>query len=367
MIRGMKTSVMLGAAVMWLWLGVTSCHDDADGDGQTTAVAPDSATPFQMMVVFAPGQLGDKGYADNVMEGINRLGRSDTASETDSMNVGFIATYDQEDLVAAVSDWAATPADPFHHGDYQRRLLVLTEPYLVSLLYYIAPVLRPADEVLVLKVNEDDVQMVAERYGLGARIHGLNISAAASARNYCAFMRQSIEYRRTWGEEVPLDTLAFFRLYDSQTMVYRDSIYETLHDEFGSTSTIVNVSLSDEVGAGIYSVEYGVNVIEAAFNIANVMKKRQEESGTSFAFVDLGAGNAGWDYFLLGKYVRFQTLMLDAQDAVDYGRFCIQRQFGEALLKWSKDWMRTPVGDMPRQTSHCNGQYCDDNFSFISE
>ncbi|MBQ7179753.1 MAG: hypothetical protein IJR87_00510 [Bacteroidaceae bacterium] len=365
--ENVRYKLLIAVVMLGLCWSVTSCRDEEDEP--VPVVTPDEDAPLQMMVVFAPGQLGDNGYADNVMAGINRLSQTYADGEPDSINVGFIATYDMDDLATAMKDWAATPTAPFHHNDFERRILVLTEPFLADMLHDTAPLLRPEDEVLLLKANEEDVEAVAERYGLSGRVHGLNISAAASARNYCSFMRLAVENMKQYGEDISLDSLCFFRLYDTQTVTYRDSIFETLQEEFGSTSTIITTSISDKVGAGIYSVEYGTNVIESAFNIANEMQRRYNESGTYFAFVDLGSGNAGWDYFLLGISIlnSFSTLMLDVPEAIALGRFSIQRQFGEALLKWSSDWARTPTGGMPRQVTYCNRQYCDDDFSIIFE
>lgn len=359
--------MLIAAVLLCIGWSVASCSDDAPAPIAT--VTPGENAPYQMMVVFAPGQLGDNGYADNIMAGINRLAQAQSDSAAHALDIGFLATYDMDDLATAVSDWAAAPASPLYPADFERRLLVLTEPYLATMLQDIAPLLRPADEVLLLKVNQDDVEAVAERYSLGSRVHGLNISAAASARNYCTLMRRIVESRRKYGEEIRLDTLAFFRLYDTQTMTYHDSIYETLQEEFGTTSNIVTTSVGSQVDADIYSVEQGSSLIEWAFNMANAMQRRYKAGGAAFAFVDLGAGNAGWDYFLLGANLSecYDILMLDVPEALELGRFRIQRQFGEALLQWSSDWARTPVAEMPLQVTHCNRQYCDDDFSFMFE
>lgn len=359
----------MAVVLLGLCWNAMSCRDDADEPVPVPAPTPDKGATHQMMVVFAPGQLGDNGYADNIMSGINRLNQTDTDSEEDSLNVGFMATYDMDDLETALKDWATTPAVPFYHGEFQRRLLVLTEPYLAPLLRNTAPLLRPEDEVLLLKVNEEDVETIAEQYGLGSRVHGLNISAATSARNYCALMRSIVENLRKYGEEILLDTIAYFRLYDTQKVTYRDSIYETLQEEFGTTSNIITTSVGSQANTDIYSVEQGSSLIEWAFNMANAMQRRYKAGGAAFAFVDLGAGNAGWDYFLLGisSLDCYDILMLDVPEALDLGRFRIQRQFGEALLRWSSDWARTPVAEMPLQVTHCNRQYCDDDFSFMFE
>jgi hypothetical protein len=59
----------LGIALMCsLSLCVTSCKDD---DDKSAPAQPKSRV--QVTTVFAPGQLGDMGYADRVVEGLSTL------------------------------------------------------------------------------------------------------------------------------------------------------------------------------------------------------------------------------------------------------------------------------------------------------
>ena len=103
----------------------------------------------------APGELGDGGYADDVLEGLNQLKRMDDEREEkdkDAVDVDFISRYDAEDTRNAVTQWAGQKANPFHDGDYSRRLLVISDPTMIPLLGVIKDDLRPTDEVLLLKV-----------------------------------------------------------------------------------------------------------------------------------------------------------------------------------------------------------------------
>ena len=85
--------------------------------------------------------------------------------------------------------------------------------------------------------------------------------------------------------------------------------------------------------------------------------------------VDLGAGNTGWDYYLLSQAYGIsplKTLMLDAQQATRLDRFYINRNFGMALKEWVQEWMSKPTGTMAPQVSHDDDYYYEDNIFEIT-
>ena len=52
-------------------LVLTSCSKSDEDDQQPTPdVQPAKGATLQVMVAFAPGQLGDQGFADNVMKSV---------------------------------------------------------------------------------------------------------------------------------------------------------------------------------------------------------------------------------------------------------------------------------------------------------
>ena len=324
----------------------------------------DDGAPIEIMVVFAPGQLGDRGYADDVMDGINSLDIFDDITETDTLDIRFLTPLNVEEARSAIVEWAESPSHPFSPGEYERRLLVLTEPFMAGLLSDVKDKLRPADEVLLLKLEEEDIAQIANQFGLGNRVHGLNISAATPAVKFCQYMRfaDTDDDPHTNHLFVP-----FLRLYDNKQYPYRDGIVETVEKEMGDGTQLLLYNLSDQEGEGIYTEGSTQTIIEAAFEWASMVKASAESSGCPYVIVDLGAGNAGWDYFLLGESGIWDgcvTLMLDSISntlSLAMKRFYIKRHFGMALMYWVYDWWDKPVGEMDRQVTHTDSFWYEDN------
>ena len=322
---------------------------------------PEKGAPVEIMVVFAPGQLGDQGYADSVMEGVNSLDHFDDITQTDSLDIRFMAPYNSKDAAESITEWAGNPSRPFSSGEYDRRLLVLTEPFMAGFLSSIADKLRPTDEVLMLKLEEDDIAQISKQFSLGSRVHGLNISARASVKKYCEFIRivESSEYN----PHVNHFSIPMLRLFPNSEYPYRDGVEETLREELGEETDLMVFSLSDSQGEGIYSADNSQTVVEAAYEWASMIDLTATQSHCPFAIVDLGAGNAGWDYFLLGQtaFGNVMSLMIDAKDSFGATRFCVYRQFGMALMYWVYDWLAKPVGAMDVQTTHTDSFWYEDN------
>lgn len=366
--------ILLAALACVLGFVVTSCTDDDDKPEPEPAEVKKGA-PYEVMVAFAPGQLGDQGYADNVLEGVNLLSRfTEVVQDTlyAQFNVRFISPYDMDDLRESLEVWAGNTANPFVDDSYQRRLLVLTEPYMVNYLDSVNTLLRPSDEILVMKVNGDDVQQAANRYGLGSRIHGLNISAAPSIRRFCKMMKTMTRQAAENGTNTNYGNLPFYRLFDEKTMVYRDSIQETLVEELGSDATILSFVLSSEEDQGIVVTESAYTVYQMAYVWADAWQKFYEFSGFAFAIVDLGSGNAGWDYWLMGrkKYDdTYYTLIIDGEESPLLYRYYVQRHFDYALMNWVSTWVSKPAASMPPFMSYDKmkyenvefSEYCEDN------
>ena len=343
------------------------------GDDEPQAVVAPKPPLHEVMVVFAPGQLGDLGYADNVMTGVNQLlsSTTDEGSSNDSLEVRFISPWNLSSMEEDINHWAETAESLFDNITYSRRLLVLTEPFMTSMLATVGYKLRPTDEVLLLKAGEEDVRQAAETYSLDGRLHGLNISAANSARRYCQYIEQFIRFNQLYNDSiVSRDNMAYYRLYDSSYSVYRDSVYETLQETFGSSTHFILKTLSDKQGEGIFSIEFQNSIIDAAYFLASLQQSMFEEIHAGFTIIDLGAGNAGWDYWLLSRNsaddVGFQTLVVDGQESLLHNRCCITRSFGDALADWCMAWKSSEAGSMPLSITHTGGDYCTDNIPDLS-
>lgn len=363
--------LMSGLAVMTV-LMTGACSGDKPLEPE-----PRLGAEYQITVVFAPGQLGDKGYADNVMLGVGLLNdyvgkdmRDSTRMvDTDSCNVQFISTFDTDDTRKVLKSWAINPVNPFYEGEYKRRLLVLTEFFMIEWLDDIKDYLRPDDEVLLLKVNETDVQQTALKYGLVGRLHGLNISAASSIRKYCSYMNWSIEALSDFYNTFNIRVIPYYRLYDTDAVTYRDSVYETLAQELGDTTEIRFNSILRKTDTSTYSVLLGSNVIQTAYQFAQRMYQDFNENGYYFAITDLGSGKSGWNYYVFGQNgtLMYEMLMLDTDEVVTMGNCYVFRRWDEALYRWGKEWMLNPAGCMPRMKLYTNGEMCEDNIPDVEE
>ena len=351
----MKRHLLIALSFLML---CAACHRD-DEDLQP---ATEKNPPCQVMVVFALGQLGDRGYADNVMEGVNLLSSQSNGNEKDDeqINVSFIASSEERIL-----HWVEHAESPFVEDTCSRRLLVLTEPYMAYEYHEALSCLRPTDEVLLLKVNDDDVKAAAEKLGLGERLHGLNISAAYSTRRYCRYIEKIIrDAKELEGKILTTDPIIYYRLYDSTYVAYRDSVFETLKEKLDASTRINLASVSDEFGAGVYTPGFEHTVIESAYLLGGFQQLFYEERGNAFAIIDLGSGNAGWDYSLLynaSEGGSFHTLVIDGSPVPLPRRTYIKRFFSTALVNWCNEWVNRPVGDMPPMTTHWGEDYCQDN------
>ena len=73
----MKTKICL----ITLLAAVLFVGCKSDDDEPTPSKPTETTHRVQIMTVFAPGQLGDLGYADRVMRGVSTLKKSDSDDE----------------------------------------------------------------------------------------------------------------------------------------------------------------------------------------------------------------------------------------------------------------------------------------------
>jgi len=342
---------------------VLSCTPDNVEEALPTEPVEKGA-PFQMTVVFSPGQLGDKGYADNVMMGIGKLDNLNEETGRDTLDVRFVSTFNSFDSRDVLKSWAQTPTNPFYYSSYGRRLLVLTEYYMIEWLNDIKDFLRPEDEVLLLKVNSDDVSQAAATYGLGNRIHGLNISAAEPIRRYCAYMKWAVEIQSYFGLIDNIDVLPVYRLYDENMVTYRDSIAETITEELDTLTEIRTRSIMEKGDDAEFSVLYSSYLLQWSYQFAQDMHQLYDEQGYAFSIIDMGTGNAGWNYYTMGQqevFSFYETLVLDADETMTTNNRIISRHFDEALNTWVREWMAQPTAAMPQIREYTGGALCYDN------
>ena len=360
----------------------TGCSKDDDDNGTPGQETATGAT-MSVTVVFAPGQLGDMGFADNVLEGVYRLKVLDHQAQPDTIDVNYLAGADLDAAKEMVEDWFDDAYNIYTAKPYERRLLVLTEPFMVDWMEPLKERFLDIDEVLVLKMNQDDVAKAAARLGLGSRLHGLNISAASSARRYCQYIRETIEEAEEnhqaeieSGEASdddpdykPLncDNMCYFRLYEPDKVALRDSVYEVLKEELGGRTEIVFNFMATTVGDGIYTGEEQNSIRQEAYKYGQLLSDLYTEERSRFHFADLGSAAQGLGYYFMGRQSDVDVLSLDTQLA---SQWWVRRDFGTALFNWTAQWMRSDaIATMPASQvfGGWNSNYVTDNIQLLEE
>ena len=337
----------------------TGCKSDDD----------DKATPakvsqrVQVMTVFAPGQLGDMGYADRVMKGVSTLKNTDT----NDVEASIIAADNVQETRLMLRVWTTATSSDVDGATFSRRLLVLTEPYMVQWLEEYKGLLKDTDEILLLKASEADVKAAAQTLGLGERVHGLNISVASSIKRFDEMRRQYYQWTQLNPDSLPIYLI---RLYVKQVMNYRDSIGETLTTVSSEPLDSVTLPIINQAGEQ-YSNEYKVTAFEAAYHVCGycyslVYQKSEQDhdQGKKKVFVisDLGSANNGAELFLVStnQHILVIMLMIDAESNTDMIRFSVIRHFDRALADWTQQWLNQVPMPLMEQHGGWDG-YCTDD------
>lgn len=352
----------VGMGFLFFAILLTSCNRNEIIQPQFRETGSNTGAPLQIMVVFAPGQLGDRGYADQVMKGIDQLKQFNRTAKSDTLDVEFISNPDFTSTLQSLKEWVTNPVNPYYGNLYERRLLVLTEPYMMTWMDdTVCTSLRTADEVLVLKTDESDISTAAARYGLGCRLHGLNISAAASVRR---FIRWWNLYSGFY-EEPLYPKMNLFRLYDDDIAFHRDSIYEVLSEELPAMGIMLSDSCYFDDNEQFYSTTNPQVLMESGYATAHACMSAFRTNGTDvFSIVDFGSANIGWDYYLIGhnRNLELQIMILDAEPVFDLNRFAVVRRFSDAMALWGESWSHSAVGEMPVMEIHGRwDNYCTDD------
>ncbi len=370
-------------------LVLTSCSKDDEGGQQPAPVpvpTPDTLTvegaKLQVMVVFAPGQLGDQGYADNVMDSIVQMQQQQKLGKADSINIDFIALYSFQDTRQRLRDWAAEPANPYYNHDYDRRLLVLTEPYMTRWIGDFDSLLRPTDEVLLLRATEADLQKVAAtRVQNQQRLHALNIDIVPTFQWYATYIAEltKINYEEYHEEneeeeydddeeyrEAPFPDhvkLYIYRQYDPTVVTYSDGMEETLRQELGPDAEINMLYVENKLDDGNFNEGTKNSYLEIVYQTAYQIAEQSYEDGYSYFIFDLGVWNIGALNFLRRGVDSFWPLMIDTSsdgDGYNNCAYTVKRDYGRALQEWIIDWCHQPAATMPQSRTLGSGYITDD-------
>lgn len=350
-------SILALLALVWF----SACSKDDDEPQPSPEPVPEfKGAPMNVMVVFAPGQLGDGGYADKVFSGIQMIEAFYERYLTDTIDVNFISTYSRETTRETLWSWVKKTNNPFYDNDYQRRLIVLTEPFMLEWLVEIKDTLRTTDDVLMLKTSEALIDEYAEKTGLGDRLHGVNISAAASIKKFCTYADSTVSWMyQDTGREISREVLPMFRLYGDDEVDYQDSIYIALREAWGDETMFEVTQISSDMGEGIYA-EDGIPATTVAYTMADNMSIYADNYGYYFTIVDIGSAISGWNYYLFGEeHSQYISVHLDGTDNT-LCTYYINRMFDYALMMWVIEWIKKhPI---PKMIWHgAWDEYCVDN------
>lgn len=324
---------------------LAACYKDDDSSSLSDT---QQASLVQIMAVFAPGQLGDQGYADRVLKGVNAI-QNDTTIKAD---VQFMSSPDIESLRQQLLVWASSGTSAADGAPYSRRLLVMTELYMAKWFASLTDSLQVGDEILLLKSSENDVRKAAQIIGQQTPVYGLNISAAESIRKYAeiymSFIHECMPERVTYN--IPI-----YRLYSQDMGLYRDSVSETLQESLGLSALPVATSILSKEGE-LYSTDISGTAFEKAYATCaeQLFARAQKDPLDLFSVIDFGATNSGVNYYLMEQNSEYGIfpILLDSEPRWHLKRFCITRHFDDAIQSWVKRWCSSEPSSMPMMENH---------------
>lgn len=321
-----KKNLRFLALMLGFVLALTSCSKDDDSGGNVVSTAP-----LQVTVVFDPGQLGDQGYADRILSGLQKIqSENDSAGQIDTK---YLYQENDEKTKSVLLQWIQQRNNPFSaNTSYDRRLLVLTT---ASQLEWIkSATINENDEVLLLNTDKN----ILSSSSLGNRIHVLNISVAASIEKYFDFIDKNENYG--WTEIY--DKIGLLRQTNHE--FYADSLAQAIQKHYGDKKTWDTFYFDDFRGDD-------TNYITAGYRWASFMLD-PNVIGFSYAVINAGVANSGFDNYILHSQEGSERYVyLDSEKSL-FPRFSICRKFDEALISWVNRWKDGTVGSMPQEEWH---------------
>jgi len=322
---------------MLFLLAFSSCTD-SDDDTSTPAVA----LGVEVCIVFAPGELGDQGYADRVLKGMHQFDMLLSDEDYDRVQLRYIAVSDTDAVRNELRLWDRQGTSPYNLRAYERRLLVLTDARLLP--YLSETPLGDTDEVLVMNVTNQQFDQTAATAGLGSRIHLLSISAAEAARKLC----RHIDYETSHPEEVGIQrykSVILFQGHHSDE-VLADSIAEVFDEHRSEYEEIFKTPSDDAIGTGNDAYAF-------AYTIACYISQYDPKM-CSYVVCNWSTYNAAFfAAFHIWGTGNVDAVFLDTEIANSASQFTtIIRHYDRAMSQWLQRWLSVPVGAMPEKEWH---------------
>lgn len=316
---------------------ICGCHDHEDAESQES-----SSSAVQVTVVFYPGQVGDHGYADGIMESLPKIGKlTGTETGTDKpshVDTQFFTFDSKQEALRALNHWTSHPENPFLGGNYPQRLLVLTDARQVDWLKDIQ-INNPLDQLLLLNTSKVVVDSLAQSWG--NRVHALNISVAHEVEGLCRYVLQSIDSQ---DEDSGVDIFRMAGSYHTADSI--DIVCQSMLPQAMSVSTHYMAEWQEDPETG--EISYVQSQQYARF-LAEFYYQYNKDH---FLLLDGGSYNFVFDEMSPkdGEGMN-HTIFLDLNLGTD--NYCIRRSYGRALIEWIESWMKTSSpGVMPSITWH---------------
>lgn len=347
-----------------LAMTLAACHKDDDNEDDDSNIAPPqhSMSKVQIMTVFAPGQLGDQGYADLVMKGINAL----SIDSTINADIEFMTSTDIETLQKTILTWATENTTSRDGTPYSRRLLVMTELYMAKWFAAITSALREGDEVLLLKASESDIKTAAQILGERIPVYGINISAASAVREYVQVYLDILEI---CNQQLHPHNIGYYRLYSQETGLYRDSVAEAIQEVLQLPAPPVAKNILTQEGE-LYNTDMAGTSFEQAYMMCatELLKRAKDDLFDIFSIIDFGSSNSGATFYLMGNNSNYDIfpLLLDSQPRWHSKSFSIVRHFDRAIDTWVRNWLKQEPSTMPSIENHGGWDgYCEIDIDYI--
>lgn len=342
----MKKNNYILIAILAMMILFPACHKDDEESPDVQEPSQEART--QIMTVFAPGQLGDLGYADRILKGVNAL----QGDKTFKADVEFMTSSDMEALRNTLLVWAAQNRTSSDGTPYSRRLLVMTELYMAKWFADITGSLQEGDEVLILKTNESDVKKAAEILGPETHVYGLNISAASAVRKYAQIYKEFLE---ACHQSEHTQDISLYRLYGQATGLYRDSVMEALQEVLNLAAPPASTSILEKEGE-LYDTDIAEKTFKKAYQICatQLFPRFEKDKYDLFSILDFGVANSGANFYLMGMNADNDILpiMLDGESRAHLRRYAITRHFDKALVEWVRQWIEKEPASMPLIETH---------------
>lgn len=316
---------------MWAFCGCTE-EDTSPMDDKA-----DLPSSHQVTIIFNPGQIGDQGYADCILGSLSQLGE-----DTDA---GFLSYNTLQETTESIQKWFINRQNPFLGGNYQHRLLILTDANQAKWLKGVS--CDDNDEILMLNTPQAMVDSLAEA-GWDNHVHALNISVANEMKRYCQFVTQN-------NEEVKKNKAKIYIIQENEEDKVADSIFTTINNykepesKTAIETSLINLSIyenNDSIFDYTQASQYAIGL--ALFFYALLEKDVNAVSYTIINHGIYGGGFKAAEEFMGTEYNR--TLYMDSEINGTSHQKYIKRLYDKAIIAWVKQW--TTQQAMPRIIWH---------------